>query len=160
VAILLEEEGLYDKSTIFATDFNDMALQTAREGIYEVDRVRQFTENYQKSGGTRSFAEYYHADLGGAVLDQSLKKNIVFANHNLATDSVFGEMHVILCRNVLIYFERELQDRALSLFSESLVRNGFLCLGQSEEVQFSALADRFKRMDYESRIFRKKGDLT
>lgn len=153
IAILLKEEGLYDHSTIFATDFNDTALEKARDGIYDLDQIRQSTENYQQSGGTKSFSDYYHAEFGAARLDQSLKNKLVFANHNLATDSVFSEMHLILCRNVMIYFDRELRDRVFGLFSDSLVRGGFLCIGTSEEVQFSNFRKNFSRTDYESRIF-------
>ncbi|MGA3117912.1 MAG: protein-glutamate O-methyltransferase CheR [Syntrophobacteraceae bacterium] len=153
MAILLKEEGLYDHSTIFATDFNDTALEKARDGIYDLGQIRQSTENYQRSGGPKSFSEYYHAEFGAAKLDQSLKNKLVFANHNLATDSVFSEMHLILCRNVMIYFDRELQDRVFGLFSDSLVRGGFLCIGTSEEVQFSNFRKDFSRTDYESRIF-------
>jgi len=153
IAILLKEEGLYDHSTIFATDFNDTALEKARDGIYDLGQIRQSTENYQRSGGPKSFSEYYHAEFGAAKLDQSLKNKLVFANHNLATDSVFSEMHLILCRNVMIYFDRELQDRVFGLFSDSLVRGGFLCIGTSEEVQFSNFRKDFSRTDYESRIF-------
>jgi chemotaxis protein methyltransferase CheR len=153
MAILLKEEGLYDHSTIFATDFNDTALEKARDGIYDLGQIRQSTENYQRSGGPKSFSEYYHAEFGAAKLDQSLKNKLVFANHNLATDSVFSEMHLILCRNVMIYFDRELQDRVFGLFSDSLVRGGFLCIGTSEEVQFSNFRKNFSRTDYESRIF-------
>ena len=155
MAILLKEEGLYDNSTIFATDFNDLALEKAREGIYHFDQIRQSTENYQRSGGPKSFSEYYHAEFGAARLDQSLKNNLVFANHNLATDSVFSEMHLILCRNVMIYFDKELQNRVFGLFSDSLVRGGFLCIGTCEEVQFSNFRKNFSRTDYESRIFRR-----
>ncbi len=155
IAILLKEEGLYDHSTIFATDFNDTALEKARDGIYDLDQIRQSTENYQRSGGPKSFSEYYHAEFGAARLDQSLKNKLVFANHNLSTDSVFSEMHLILCRNVMIYFDKELQDRVFGLFSDSLVRGGFLCIGTSEEVQFSNFRKNFSRTDYESRIFRR-----
>lgn len=155
IAILLKEEGLYGNSVIFATDFNDLALEKAREGIYDSGQMRLFTANYHEAGGIESFSRYYHAHYGAAALDQSLKENVVFANHNLATDSVLSEMHMILCRNVLIYFDRKLQERVLSLFSESLVRGGFLCLGSHEEVQFSIPGDQFSRMDYEARIFRK-----
>ncbi len=155
MAILLKEEGLYDNSTIFATDFNDLALEKAREGIYHFDQIRQSTENYQQSGGQRSFSEYYHAEFGAVMLDQSLKKNLVFANHNLATDSVFSEMHLILCRNVMIYFDKELQNRVFGLFSDSLLRGGFLCIGTSEEVRFSNFGKNFSRTDYGSKIFKR-----
>jgi chemotaxis protein methyltransferase CheR len=157
LAILFKEEGLGARSTIFATDFNDTALEKARQGVYPVGSIRQFTENYQQAGGMRSFSEYYHAGYELAAVDQTLKENIVFANHNLATDGVFSEFHLILCRNVFIYFDQELQDRVLSLFSESLVRGGFLCLGSNEEVYFSHVRDRFREVEDGMRIFQSIG---
>jgi chemotaxis protein methyltransferase CheR len=157
LAIVLKEEGLLQRSTIFATDFNDSALQRAREGVYAIGNIRQFTENYQQGGGIDSFSKYYHAHYGRVTIDQSLKERIVFANHNLATDAVFNEVHLILCRNVLIYFDQDLQDRVLTVFSESLTRRGFLCLGTSEEVQFSKVRDCFKIIDNSARIFQLTG---
>lgn len=157
LAILFKEEGLGARSTIFATDFNDTALEKARQGVYPIGSIRQFTENYQKAGGMHSFSEYYHAGYEFAAVDQALKENIVFANHNLATDGVFSEFHLILCRNVLIYFDQDLQDRVLSLLSESLVRGGFLCLGASEEVYFSHVRDRFRKVEDSMRIFQSIG---
>ncbi len=156
LAILLKEEGMYERTTLFATDFNDEALEKAKEGIYLSENVKEFTSNYQKAGGLNSFSEYYHARYGAVAIDPSLKKNITFANHNLAIDSVFSEMHLILCRNVLIYFSKPLQDRVLRLFSESLVPNGFLCLGTKENIAFSDVADHFKPFNEKLRIFQKK----
>ncbi len=156
LAILLKEEGMYERTTLFATDFNDEALEKAKEGIYLSENVKEFTSNYQKAGGLNSFSEYYHARYGAVAIDSSLKKNITFANHNLAIDSVFSEMHLILCRNVLIYFSKPLQDRVLRLFSESLVPNGFLCLGTKENIAFSDVADHFKPFNEKLRIFQKK----
>ena len=144
LAIVLKEAGLYDQTTIYATDFNDLILQKAREGIYDLESMKLFTKNYQSSGGKRSLSEYYHAQYGAAVVDQRLGRNITFANHNLATDSVFSETHLILCRNVLIYFNRDLQDRVLELFRDSLIRGGFLCLGSKESIQFSKVGKRFQ----------------
>lgn len=156
LAILLKEESLYDRTTLFATDFNDAALDKAKQGIYALDNMKEFTLNYQQAGGTRSFSEYYHAHYGSIAINRSLKKNITFANHNLVTDSVFTEMHLILCRNVLIYFNKALQHRVLNLFSDSLVHGGFLCLGTKESLQFFDVQDHFKTVDGKRRIYRKK----
>ena len=156
MAIVLQEEGLADRVTLFGTDFNDTALQQAKAAIYPLDRVQSYTRNYQLSGGQRSFSEYYHANYNGAVLDTQLKRHIAFANHNLVTDGVFGEMHLILCRNVMIYFTRELQTRALQLFTQSLVRGGFLCLGSREDLQFSAVCDQYDVLNESARIYRKR----
>lgn len=156
LAILLKEEHLYERATIFATDFNDSALEQAREGIYPIDDLRKFSSNYQQAGGTGSLSNYYHARYDFAVMDPSLRKNIVFANHNLARDGVFSEMHLVSCRNVLIYFADELKNRALDLFTESLVAGGFLFLGSREDIMFSAAKDRFDVIDRKARIYQKK----
>ncbi|MCF8033202.1 MAG: protein-glutamate O-methyltransferase CheR [Desulfarculaceae bacterium] len=156
LAILLREEEVYHRSTIYATDFNDSVLQQAREGIYEIDRLKDATRNYQGAGGKASFSDYYHARYGAAVMDGSLRERIVFSNHNLVTDTVFSEMHLIFCRNVLIYFDRGLQNRVLKLFDESLVNGGFLCLGSKEDIQFTEVADRYEVVDRQARIFKKK----
>jgi len=156
LAILLQEEGLYDRATVFATDFNDDALEKAREGVFALDNAKDFTKNYQVAGGTRSFSDYYHAQYGAIAIDKSLKKNVTFANHNLVADGVFSETHLIMCRNVLIYFDRELKDRALNLFCDSLAPGGFLCLGSKEDLAFSDVKDRFEVFDRMHRIFRKK----
>lgn len=144
LAILLHEEGLLDRALIYATDINPEALRRAEEAVYPLERVAAFTENHRASGATRSLSEYYTAAYGSAVLDRSLKKRMVFSDHSLATDSVFAEVHLVSCRNVLIYFDRALQDRAVGLMKESLVRRGFLGLGAKETLQFSAHAAEFE----------------
>ncbi len=156
LAILLKEEGLYDRATIYATDFNETALKKAAEGIYPLKDVQQYTGNYQKSGGARSFSDYYHAEYNSAIMDASLKTNITFANHNLVTDSVFSEVQVIFCRNVLIYFDRTLQNWALNTLANSLSRGGFLCLGTKETLEFSSVFDQFKTVVFEQRIYQKR----
>jgi chemotaxis protein methyltransferase CheR len=156
LAILLKEEGLFDRVTIFGTDFNDRALEQARQGIYPAERIKDFTRNYQEAGGKGSFSEYYHARYESAALNANLKERITFANHNLASDAAFGEMHLVFCRNVLIYFNPELQNRALRLFDESLVRGGFLCLGTKEDIQFTEVAGGYDAVDSAARIYRKK----
>ncbi len=157
LAILLREEGLYDRATIYATDFNDEALDQARAGIYPAERLKDATRNYQKSGGRRSFSEYYHAHYDAAAMEASLKERVVFSSHNLASDSVFGDMHLVFCRNVMIYFNRDLQNRALGLFTESLVHGGFLCLGTKETLKFSAVFRMFEEVDEKARIYKKTG---
>ena len=155
IAILLAEEGLADRTAVYATDFNEQALITAREGIYAFDRIRDFTPGYLAAGGKRAFSDYYLAKYSAAVMAKHLRANVTFAAHNLATDGAFGEMHLIVCRNVLIDFGRELQERALSLFAESLVHGGFLCLGTNEDLLGSAAASGFEEVDRGARIFRR-----
>ena len=156
LAILLQEEGLYERATIFATDFNDALLEKAKEGIYSLADIRQYTSNYQKAEGAHSFSDYYHAQYESAIMDPALKKNITFTNHNLVTDGVFGEMHLIFCRNVLIYFDRFLQNRVLKLFDESLGHGSFLCLGSKESLHFSDVAGHFKEIDGRVKIYQKR----
>ncbi|MBN1607361.1 MAG: protein-glutamate O-methyltransferase CheR [Polyangiaceae bacterium] len=156
MAITLEEEGLLDKATIFGTDFNDSALMQAKEAIYPASKMKEYTQNYQQAGGMASFAYYYHAHYDCAMIDSALKSHITFANHNLVTDSVFGEMHLILCRNVLIYFNRALQERALGLLTDSLVRGGFLCIGSKETLELSDVRERYEVVDDTARIFKKR----
>lgn len=158
MAILLKEAGLLARSRIYATDFNEVVLKKAKAGIYPISRVKAYTANYQKAGGTESFADYYTARYESVVMEQSLKETIVFSDHNLATDSVFGEMDLVICRNVLIYFNRTLQNRALKLFHDSLGARGFLCLGSKESLAFSNHADVFVRVDNKEKIYRKKTD--
>lgn len=155
LAILLEEEGLLDKSLIYATDINLQSLKSAKDGIYSAESVKQFTLNYQQAGGTRSFSEYYSALYGSVKFDARLRENIVFADHNLVTDEVFSQMHLILCRNVLIYFNRELQNRVLNLFTRSLLFKGYLCLGLKETVRFSNVSDYYTEEVPGERIFKK-----
>ena len=156
LAILLKENGLYDRATIFCTDFNDGALATGKQAIYNIESIKEATLNYQKSGGTRSLSEYYHAKYDSVSMDKSLKKKITFANHNLVSDGVFGEMNLILCRNVMIYFDTVLQDRVLNLFTDSLTNGGFLCLGTKESLQFSEVENKFVAFSEKEKIYRKK----
>jgi len=156
LAIVLKEEGVYDRATIYATDFNDDALERAREGIYEVSKMKEATRNYQQAGGKASFSEYLHARYDAVAMSGSLKERITFANHNLAVDEAFGEMHLVFSRNVLIYFNRELQNRVLELFTNSLVRGGFLCLGTKEDLRFTDVNNRYDVVDGKAKIYRKK----
>ncbi len=153
LAILLQEEKLSSKILIYATDFNEQVLKIAKEGIYRSDQVTSFRDNYQNSGGVKQFSDYYTERYGYINMKSSLKKNIVFADHNLVTDHSFGEMNVILCRNVLIYFNRQLQNRVFKLFSESLAENGFLCLGKKETIRFSGLRNCCKKFDMDEKIY-------
>ena len=156
LAILLREEELLERSLIYATDINAQSLQQAAAGVYEADRMAGFTANHRRSGARSSLSDYYTAAYGRAVLDKSFRKHIVFADHSLATDSVFAEVQLVLCRNVLIYFNRELQDRAIGLFHDALCRRGFLGIGSRESMRFSAHAAGFEPVDAVNRIFRKR----
>jgi chemotaxis protein methyltransferase CheR len=156
MAIVLREEGIYDRTTIYGTDFNDSALARAKEGVYPTASIQEGTRNYQQAGGIASFSDYYHARYDAAAIDRSLKQRITFANHNLVSDAVFGEMQLIFCRNVLIYFDRDLQDRVLGLFTESLVHGGFLCLGTKEDLRFSTVADHYKELNRKARLYKKR----
>ncbi len=156
-AILFREEGLEDRTMFYATDINTEALRKAESGVYDLDRIQLFTANHQKSGGKSSLSDYYTAAYGHATFDKSLRRRVVFSDHSLASDAVFAEMHLISCRNVLIYFDRELQDRAIGLFSDSLIRKWFLGLGSKESLRFSANADDFSEFSREERLYQKKG---
>lgn len=158
LAILLEEAGLYERCQIFATDISDAALVRAQEGIFPIREARAYTENYLAAGGQRSLSDYYHARYDFMKFDDRLKRNVTFANHNLVCDGVFCEAHLILCRNVLIYFTNALQDHALQLFRDSLVRNGFLCLGNRENIDSAMAARDFTALNARERIYRKSGD--
>jgi chemotaxis protein methyltransferase CheR len=155
LAILLREEGLLDRSLIYATDINPQSLDKARRGIFPVAGIRGHTLNYQQAGGQQAFSDYYSAAYDSAVFDASLRARVTFSDHSLATDSVFSEMQLVLCRNVLIYFNKTLQDRALGLFHESLGHRGFMALGGKESIAFSAYATHFEAIDRQARIFRK-----
>jgi len=159
LAILLRETGLLDRSLIYATDINPGVLQKASAGVYEVDRIAGFTEAHRKSGGTTSLSDYYTAAYGRAVFDKSLREHIVFSDHSLATDSVFAEVQFVSCRNVLIYFNRDLQDRAVGLFRDALCRKGFLGIGSKESLRFSAHRDSFIELVPNDRIFQKQDSL-
>lgn len=154
-AILLHEEGLLERCLIYATDIHPGALQAAEAGIYALDRMAQYSRNYQRAGGRGSLADHCTSAYRGAVFDRRLKANIVFADHSLATDSVFSEVHLVSCRNVLIYFNRPLQDRAVGLFREALVHRGFLGVGAKETLQFGAHAAAFEALLPEQRIYRR-----
>lgn len=156
LAILLKEEGLLDRTIIYATDINVQALEKAQAGVFEIERIAGFTENHRRSGAKSSLSDYYTAAYGSAVLDKSLRKNVVFSDHSLATDSVFAEVQLVSCRNVLIYFERQLQDRAIGLFREALGRKGYLGIGARESLRFSSHADAFDEVAREDRIYQKR----
>jgi len=156
LSILFREEGLDQRTLFYATDINPDALKAAEAGIYPLDQIRKFTENHQKSGAPCSLSDYYTADYGRAVFDKSLRSRVVFSDHSLVTDAVFAEMHLISCRNVLIYFDRDLQDRAIGLFRDSLARKGFLGLGSKESMRFSAHASAFVDFVREEKIYQRQ----
>ena len=155
MAIMLREEGLLERAIIYATDINPQSLETARRGVFPLEQMKLYTENYQAAGGKRAFSDYYTAAYGGALFDKSLVENVTFADHSLATDSVFSETHLISCRNVMIYFNKRLQNRVFGLFHESLCHRGFLALGSKESIDFSDYAGRFDPLVKRERIFRK-----
>ncbi|MDP9046072.1 MAG: protein-glutamate O-methyltransferase CheR [Pseudomonadota bacterium] len=156
LAILLREEGLLSRSLIYATDINAQALKRAEEGVYELERIAGFTTNHQESGARGSLSDYYTAAYGRAKFDKTLRQHIVFSDHSLATDSVFAEVQLVSCRNVLIYFDRELQNRAVRLFRDALCRKGFLGLGTKESLRFSTSTDAFDEFAPDARIYRRK----
>lgn len=155
LAILLKEEGLYERTQIYATDYNNHSLALAKEGIYPLKRIKQYSDNYRRAGGQNSFADYYHARYGAAKMQETLKKNVTFANHNLVSDGVFGEMQLVICRNVLIYFDQQLQNRVLTLLRDSLSAHGFLCLGNKESLKFSAVENHFEEQVAEQKIYKR-----
>jgi chemotaxis protein methyltransferase CheR len=155
MAILLEEEGLYDRARLYATDINDVVLQRARQGIFPLDRMQEYTENYIRAGGKQSFSEYYTAKYDGAIFKPELTRNIVFSQHNLVTDRSFSEFHVIFCRNVLIYFDKTLQNRVHSLFYDSLVMFGILALGSKESLKFSQYEPCYEKLSPTEKLYRK-----
>jgi chemotaxis protein methyltransferase CheR len=154
-AIVLEEEGLLDRARIYATDLNDAVLQQARAGIFPLNSMQEYTENYIRAGGQRSFSEYYTAKYDGALFSPSLTRNVVFSQHNLVTDRSFSEFNVIFCRNVLIYFDRSLQHRVHTLFYDSLITFGILALGSKESLRFSKYEDRYEQLDAREKLYRK-----
>jgi chemotaxis protein methyltransferase CheR len=157
MAILLKEEGLYERARIYATDINEVVLQRARAGIFPLEKMKEYTENYLRAGGSHSFSEYYTAMYDGALFDASLTRNVVFSQHNLVTDGSFSEFHVILCRNVMIYFDRELQNRVHDLFYQSLVPFGILCLGNKETIRFTRYEHRYEALNLKEKIYRRLG---
>jgi chemotaxis protein methyltransferase CheR len=156
MAIMLQEEGLYERTTIYATDFNQRALNRAKEGIFSNKMMAEYTSNYQLSGGKESFSNYYTSSYDNVIMNQSLRNNIVWAHHNLVTDSVFAEVHLILCRNVLIYFDKNLQNKVQKLFYDSLINGGILCLGSKEGLRFTDFSEEYTGLDKKQRIFKKK----
>jgi chemotaxis protein methyltransferase CheR len=156
IAILLQEEGLLERSVIYATDINQRVLQAAKEGLYRMDLMQAYTVNYQKAGGRQSFSDYYTAKYDSALLNKNLKQQVVFSIHNLAADGSFNEFQLILCRNVLIYFNQSLQNKVINLFHDSLSSFGFLALGNKESLLFADKQKEFIEVDKKEKIYRKK----
>jgi len=155
LAILLKEEGLLPKTRIYATDINKGVLETARQGIYSKKDMELYARNYTEAGGKGQLSDYYTSKYGSVLFDKSLSKNIVFADHNLVTDSVFAEVNLIFCRNVLIYFDKTLQNKVLHLFNNSLSKRGYLCLGTKESLKFTDLENSFASIDKKLKIYKK-----
>ncbi|MBT8341136.1 MAG: protein-glutamate O-methyltransferase CheR, partial [Desulfatitalea sp.] len=155
MAIILSEMGLYDQVRIYATDYSAEALQQAEAGIYPLKKMRLYTENYHNADGKSDFADYYTANYDSAVLHQRLKRNIFFSHHDLARDGTFSDIHLVVCRNVLIYFSKALQQKVFTTFYDSLVNGGYLCLGSHETLHFSRQKEQFSVIDAQQRIFRK-----
>lgn len=155
MAILLKEAGLYDRARLYGTDFNDMILEKAKSGLIHMDRMQQNILNYQASGGNKDFADYYHARYEGVLINKTLKKNIVFSRHNLTCDASFGTFHMIVCRNVLIYFNQRLKEQVIKLFADSLSVGGYLCLGSHETLASSSQNNAFQVVDKDLRIYQK-----
>jgi chemotaxis protein methyltransferase CheR len=156
LAILLQEEGLLERTKIYATDINQKVLKKAKEGIFPAGNIQLYTGNYYAAGGSKEFSSYFRCNYGSAKFSSSLIKNVIFYPHNLATDFSFNEFHLILCRNVLIYFNKDLQERVLGLFHESLVSLGYLCLGKKETLGLSGYSKSFEAIDKENKIYRKR----
>jgi chemotaxis protein methyltransferase CheR len=155
LAILLREEGLYDRTRIYATDINDKVLERARDGAFPIEKMRLYTENYIRAGGTESFSSYYTSDGGTARFNSDLLDQVVFAQHNLVSDAPFNEFNMIVCRNVMIYFGKGLQDRVHELFYESLDPFGVLALGHKESIKFTRYEDRYEALDQPEKLYRK-----
>ncbi|WP_174238641.1 protein-glutamate O-methyltransferase CheR [Pedobacter sp. L105] len=153
-AVLFCEEKLYDRSFFYGTDINSDVLEFAKNGIYDLQKMKLYSENYQKTGALHTLSDYYSARYGAATINHSLKKNVLFSTHNLASDGVFNEFQVISCRNVLIYFNTELQEKVIDLFYHSLANFGFLCLGSKETLRSSEIG-RFKIIDQKNNIYQK-----
>lgn len=157
LAILFREEGLEDRTLFYGTDINLDALKKAEAGVFDVDRIPLFTENHRHSGGKSSLSDYYTAAYGAAVFDKSLRRRAVFSDHSLVSDAVFAEVQLVSCRNVLIYFDEDLQSRVVGLFKDALSRKGFLGLGAKENLRFSKHASDFTEFSREARIYQKRG---
>ena len=159
LAIVLKEENLLNRTQIYATDFNKNVLDVARKGIFPLEYIEGFNKNYKEAGGKYGLSDYYTSKYGSVKFDSSLSKKIVFADHNLVIDQVFAEVHLIFCRNVLIYFNTSLQQRVIELFYNSLVNGGVLCLGTKETIRHSERELNFTTVDRHNRIFKKKQNL-
>lgn len=159
IAILVKEAGMQEMVRIYATDANEAVLSQAKSGIYSLERMQQYTANYQKAGGRASFADYYTSRYGNAIMNKTLRTRIVFSDHNLVTDEVFGDMDLILCRNVMIYFSKALQERVFRIFSKSLCAGGFLCLGAKESIRYSSVSDQYDIFLEGHKIYRKRQGL-
>jgi chemotaxis protein methyltransferase CheR len=157
LAILLQEEGVYERTRIYATDINESVLDRARSGVFPLDKMREYTQNYIKAGGTHAFSEYYLAKYDGAQFQRPLTENVVFAQHNLVSDRSFNEFNVVVCRNVMIYFDRTLQNRVHELFYESLASFGVLGLGHKESISFSPHEESYEELDAREKLYRKIG---
>jgi chemotaxis protein methyltransferase CheR len=155
LAILLAEEGLYDRTRIYATDINEVVVEQAKRAVFPLDKMQEYTQNYIRAGGDRSFSEYYTARYEGALFARTLLDNVVFAQHNLVSDRAFNEFNVVLCRNVMIYFDRSLQNRVHELFYESLEMFGVLGLGQKESLTFTPREACFDELDGRERLYKK-----
>jgi chemotaxis protein methyltransferase CheR len=155
LAIVLQEEGVLERTRIYATDINEAVIERARLGVFPLEKMQEYTQNYLAAGGTRAFSEYYLASYDGAVFDRSLVENAVFAQHNLVSDRGFNEFHVIACRNVMIYFDRSLQERVFSLFHESLAHFGVLALGHKETIRLSSFAPHYEEIDPIEKLWKK-----
>ncbi len=155
MAIMLKEYGIYDRCQIYATDFNSKILQRAKDGIYSLELMKEYTKNYIAVGGEKSFSDYYIAKYDSVIIESDIKKNITFAEHNLVTDGKFGEMNLIICRNVMIYFDKALQNRVNKLFSDSLLKGGYLCLGTKETLKYFDGYDDFSEVSEELKIYKK-----
>jgi chemotaxis protein methyltransferase CheR len=155
LAILLAEEGLYEHTRIYATDINDVVIDRARKGVFPLDKMREYTQNYLAAGGKRVFSDYYVAAYDGAQFSRTLVEGVVFAQHNLVSDRSFNEFNVIMCRNVMIYFDKRLQDQVHRLFYDSLVQFGVLALGHKESIRFSPFEDRYEELDPQEKLYRK-----
>jgi chemotaxis protein methyltransferase CheR len=155
LAILLHEEGLRDRTRIYATDINEAVLDRAREGVFPLEKMKEYTENYIRAGGQRSFSEYYLAKYGGALFDRKLTENVLWAPHNLVQDRSFNTFNLIMCRNVMIYFDRTLQTRVHQLFYDSLERLGILALGHKESIRFTGVENCYEELDAQEKLYRK-----
>jgi chemotaxis protein methyltransferase CheR len=155
LAILLKEEGLYDRTRIYATDINETVLERAREGVFPLEKMKEYTGNYIRAGGKRSFSEYYLAKYEGVLFDRTLTQNVVWAPHNLVQDRSFNTFNVIVCRNVMIYFDRALQTRVHQLFYDSLERLGILALGHKESIRFTGLESAYEELNVDEKLYRK-----